>query len=332
MFPEPTELLLIGWSIELNLDTKIQINYIDTKNQLADILTKGNFTRDEWNHLLNLFNISHFSSTACTAVVAKRAQQGSGEERVTAKSRQRNGHQRKHVGAVRQPPHASRGQCSSPVQPVQWQKVRHVPTALRRLWRGNVGRSPKIGNCSECPRGGQPPRQASGRCIESCKSEVEHSDQRSNRVNRAISRESSKEVGPADEEVSKAVAKKSECTAEVEAGERRLERLRAIVVAPMQQEIPEISELQSRIDDLIRERDALKVVSAQPSATAPVSGAEEINQLRATVEELQRERAMLRSEVVRHRSGDQSVLLSTFIDQGESVARNGSGNRFNPLA
>ena len=34
-----------------------------------------------------MFNISHFSSTACTAAMAKRAQQGSGEERVTAKSR-----------------------------------------------------------------------------------------------------------------------------------------------------------------------------------------------------------------------------------------------------
>ena len=48
------------------LDPKIQIEYIDTKNQLADILTKGNFTRDEWNHLLWLFNISHFSSTVCS--------------------------------------------------------------------------------------------------------------------------------------------------------------------------------------------------------------------------------------------------------------------------
>ena len=37
--------------------------------------------------ILNLFNISHFSSTACTAAMAKRAQQGSGEERVTTKSR-----------------------------------------------------------------------------------------------------------------------------------------------------------------------------------------------------------------------------------------------------
>ena len=71
----------------INLDPKIQIKYIDTKNQLADILTKGNFTRDEWNHLLTLFNISHFSSTACTAAMAKRAQPESGEERVTAQSR-----------------------------------------------------------------------------------------------------------------------------------------------------------------------------------------------------------------------------------------------------
>ena len=37
--------------------------------------------------LLNLFNISHFSSTVCSDTMAKRAQQGSGEERVTAKSR-----------------------------------------------------------------------------------------------------------------------------------------------------------------------------------------------------------------------------------------------------
>ena len=71
----------------INLDSKIQIKYIDTKNQLADILTKGNFTRDEWNHLLCLFNISHFSSTECSEVMSKRTQKDSGEERVTAKSK-----------------------------------------------------------------------------------------------------------------------------------------------------------------------------------------------------------------------------------------------------
>ena len=83
-----THRVAVDWLFDrINLDPKIQIKYIDTQNQLADILTKGNFTRDEWNHLLTLFNISHFSSTACTAAMAKRAQQGSGEERVTAKSR-----------------------------------------------------------------------------------------------------------------------------------------------------------------------------------------------------------------------------------------------------
>ena len=51
---------------------KIQIKYIDTKNQLADILTEG---------------IRHFSSTARIAAMEKRAQQESGEGRVAAKSR-----------------------------------------------------------------------------------------------------------------------------------------------------------------------------------------------------------------------------------------------------
>ena len=83
-----THRVALDWLFDrINLDPKIQIKYIDTKNQLADILTKGNFTRDEWNRLLTLFHISHFSSTACTAAMAKRAQQESGEERVTAKSR-----------------------------------------------------------------------------------------------------------------------------------------------------------------------------------------------------------------------------------------------------
>ena len=56
-----THRVALDWLFDrINLVPKIQIKYIDTKNQLADILTKGNFTRDEWNHLLNLFNISHF--------------------------------------------------------------------------------------------------------------------------------------------------------------------------------------------------------------------------------------------------------------------------------
>ena len=73
-----THRVALDWLFDrINLDPKIQIKYIDTKNQLADISTKGNFTRDEWNHLLTLLNISHFSSTACIAAMAKRAQQES---------------------------------------------------------------------------------------------------------------------------------------------------------------------------------------------------------------------------------------------------------------
>ena len=83
-----THRIALDWKFDrINLDPKIQIKYIDTKNQLADILTKGKFTRDEWNHLLCLFNISHSSSTVCSETMAKRSQQDSGEEQVTAKSR-----------------------------------------------------------------------------------------------------------------------------------------------------------------------------------------------------------------------------------------------------
>ena len=83
-----THRVAFDWLFDrINLDPKIQIKYIDTENQLADILTKGNFTRDEWNDLLWLFNISHFNSTNCSEVMSKRTQKDSGEVRVTAKSK-----------------------------------------------------------------------------------------------------------------------------------------------------------------------------------------------------------------------------------------------------
>ena len=78
-----THRVALDWLFDrINLDPKIQIKYIDTKNQLADILTKENFTRDEWNHLLCLFNVSHFSSTVCSEGMAKRMQQDSGHSEV----------------------------------------------------------------------------------------------------------------------------------------------------------------------------------------------------------------------------------------------------------
>ena len=87
----------LDWLFERNnLDPKIQIRFFDTKHQLADILTEGHFPRDEWNILLNLFNISHFSSlccalnfslNSCPKTMAKRIQEKKEEDRLAAKSK-----------------------------------------------------------------------------------------------------------------------------------------------------------------------------------------------------------------------------------------------------
>ena len=92
-----THRVALDWLLyKINLDPKIQIRYIDTKHQLADILTEGNFTRFEWNYLLQLLNISHFSSTccaknssliSCSQKMAKRMQELKDEEKIVAKSR-----------------------------------------------------------------------------------------------------------------------------------------------------------------------------------------------------------------------------------------------------
>ena len=65
---------------------KIQVKYVDTKHHFAD----------EWNNLLCLFNMSHFSSlccaqnfslTSCTKTLAKRMQEREGEDRTVAMSK-----------------------------------------------------------------------------------------------------------------------------------------------------------------------------------------------------------------------------------------------------
>ena len=62
----------LDWLFDrINWDPKIQIKCIDTKNKVAVTLTKGNFTCDEWNHFLCLFNISHFSFRDCLEEMSK---------------------------------------------------------------------------------------------------------------------------------------------------------------------------------------------------------------------------------------------------------------------
>ena len=56
-----THRVALGWLFDrINLDPNIQILYIDTKHQLADMLTESNFTRDELNNLLHLFYYQPF--------------------------------------------------------------------------------------------------------------------------------------------------------------------------------------------------------------------------------------------------------------------------------
>ena len=60
-----THSVTLDWLLDrINLEPKIQIKYVDT--QLADMLTKGSFTRDDWNHLLRLFNVMNFSMFSCS--------------------------------------------------------------------------------------------------------------------------------------------------------------------------------------------------------------------------------------------------------------------------
>ena len=62
-----THRIALDWLFDrINYEPKIQIKYVNTKNQLADILTKRTFSSDEWNHLLGLFNIMNFSVYCCS--------------------------------------------------------------------------------------------------------------------------------------------------------------------------------------------------------------------------------------------------------------------------
>ena len=68
------------WPLDrIILDPKIQVKYVDTKHQLGDKLIEGKCTRDEWNNLLHLFNIS------CTGKISKRIHEKKGEEVIVAK-------------------------------------------------------------------------------------------------------------------------------------------------------------------------------------------------------------------------------------------------------
>ena len=62
-----THRVALDWLFDrVNLEPKIQIKYVDTKDLLADMLTKVSFMRDDWNHLFRLFNLKSFSMSSCS--------------------------------------------------------------------------------------------------------------------------------------------------------------------------------------------------------------------------------------------------------------------------
>ena len=85
MFSGSTALLLIDCLMELIWTPRSKSNTLTPRTN-SQTLTKGNFTRDEWNHLLCLFNIIHFSSINNLKAMSERTQEDAGEERVTTKS------------------------------------------------------------------------------------------------------------------------------------------------------------------------------------------------------------------------------------------------------
>ena len=62
-----THRVALDWLFDrVNLDAKIQMKFVESKNQLADILTRGNFTRDKWHNLLHLFYIMNDTTFSCS--------------------------------------------------------------------------------------------------------------------------------------------------------------------------------------------------------------------------------------------------------------------------
>ena len=62
-----THRVALDWLFDrTNLDPKVQIKYVESKNQIGDILTKGSFTREEWHNLLHQLNIMNDTAFSCS--------------------------------------------------------------------------------------------------------------------------------------------------------------------------------------------------------------------------------------------------------------------------
>ena len=172
-------------------------------------------------------------------------------------------------GATSQPPGnvdpRGNSQSSHTVEilPSQHGMPLQCPTYTRGHHRGcSCGSAPFGGSCGS-PRRGESSRQAFVDRPQGGKAklnvpisvQIESTTQYLERAR--------KRLAQAEAEVARVAAQKDQCVADVEAAERRLERLQDSAPPAMQQEPAELVQLQSRIDELIRERDSLRVSANQ---------------------------------------------------------------------
>ena len=95
MFHESTELLWIGCLTGSTWTPRSKSVTLTPNINSQTLWPKGISTRDEWNNLLHLFKISHFSSTCCAKdssliscpTMAKRIQEQKEEEIIVSKSK-----------------------------------------------------------------------------------------------------------------------------------------------------------------------------------------------------------------------------------------------------
>ena len=114
-----THRVALDWLFDrINLDRKIQIKYVDTTNQLAEMLTTGSFARDEWDHPLRLLNFMQFSMFSCSHFFVSRRKQSAMSKRAHVKESSRKYFQRRFGNGkaegnefgVKKPPGCRRGQ------------------------------------------------------------------------------------------------------------------------------------------------------------------------------------------------------------------------------
>ena len=137
-----THRVALDWLFDrINFEPKIQIKHADIESQLADILTKGSFSKNEWNHRLCLFNIMSSSIYVCS----------------NFKSFHSQVRERKVIGAI-----SRRGQNATSIHGSPTAKARPVDLVMRSQCKEetsspSLGSQVNPGNDDERKRVGQAP-------------------------------------------------------------------------------------------------------------------------------------------------------------------------------